>query len=274
MKHLLDATAYASEPPPANRRSRLFVVIATCQAALLLLPTVSVAVEEATVQVLEDQVQRGIVAARAIGSLAAKSDSGPSLVVENVPVSVSLPSGETYRGYLITAYEPTTELFWWTFQGSGKNDPEDRIANPPRRLTFFASEREIIGVELLEVVTPALLFLRSTQRVVSLEEAFETAKAQVAGSAPAIQDGTARWWRRVALTGVLPRDFYFDPNHAMPHFDVTLTSMERRGDGWTVRLEGREGRTAEVYLDELFNVEGAKETTEGTSSTSDPEPDR
>jgi hypothetical protein len=224
-------------------------------AALALAPAIVQAQVEAA-QLREADVQHGKVAARAIGG----SVSSPTLEVESAAVTVTLPSGKPYPGYLISAYEPESGLSWWTFQGAGPGDPEDRISNLPAGLTFFVSEREIVGVEL-GTAPPALWVLRSGARAASLEAGRERAIEQLVSSARRIEQGTARWMRTVSLMGALPRDFYYQVDRAMPPLELTVTSIARRPGGWTVSLEGREGRKAEVLVDELFVLEGARELT-------------
>ena len=213
--------------------------------------------EGGIVELRESDVQRGRFAAAPIGA----ATDGRPLEVESAALTVALPSGEPYPGYLITAYEPESRLFWWILQGAGPGDPEDRIRNLPARLNFFVSDTEIVGLAL-ETPPPALWILRSASRADSLAEGRRLALAQVAASARRIQDGTASWMRMVSLANTLPRDFYYQPDHAMPLLELTVTSMERRPQGWKVELEGREGRTAEVVLDDLFVLQGAEETTE------------
>ena len=240
----------------SRRVHQAFLTMAFAVASISLsLPVSHASADEPVVELREGDVQRGIVAAAPIGV----KEANQALEVESAAIKVTLPSGEHYPGYLITAYEPESRLFWWTFQGAGPGDPDDRIGSLPAGLTFFVSDNEILGVEL-GTAPPALWILRSASRAESLADGRRAALAQVGSSARRIQEGTARWMRVVSLASALPRDFYHHPEHARPRLELTVTSIERRPGGWKVTLEGRSGRTAEVLLNELLVIEAAEET--------------
>lgn len=242
-----------SHPKAGARRGHLALVASTL-AALSLLLAGSSGAQEDIVTLSKEGMQRGTLAAKSIEG----SGASPALEVESTPLSVTLPSGEPYRGYLITAYEPGSHLFWWTFQGASPVDPADRIANLPAHLEFFVSDREIVGIEL-GTAPPALWVLRSDTRVDSLEIGRKEAVVQVAKSAKSIEQGTARWMRVVSLVHELPSEFYYAPEGTMPKLDLEVASVERSGSDWLVTLKGREGRVAEVRLDDLFVLKGTRE---------------
>ncbi len=236
------------------RRTRLIRFVL---AASLVLGTGASAAQERTVEPIEENIQQARIAAQAIGHTIEKTNA-PQLEVESAAINIHLPSGEPYAAYLISAYEPRSGLFWWTFQGAGRFDPEDRIANLPSDLKLFVSEREIIGVEL-GTAPPALWIVRSSRTFDSAARGKEDAIKAVGEQALRIQQGTARWMRSVSLANALPRDFYHDPNESRPLLELDVTGLRPDGNGWTVELKGREGRRAEVSLGPLFTLEDARE---------------
>jgi hypothetical protein len=240
------------------RELRLEVGAEILTVVALALATDGALAQEGIVQMRETDVQRGTVAAQPIGA----ATSSPLLEIGSAALAVRLPSGEPYTGYLITAHQPASRLFWWTLQGAGPGDPENRIENPPAHLTFFASETEILGVELGRA-PPSLWILRSATRVDSFDEGLRQAMAEVAAAARSIEQGTARWMRTVSLARVLPSDFYYQPGDAMPALEMRVTAIARRPGGWMVTLAGREGRAARVLLDDLFVLESAEESPAG-----------
>jgi len=239
--------------PSAVSRRREWRAI-TLWSLVGLLSVAASARSQEVVRLMKEDVQRGTVSASSVGSPA----GAPTLQVESAAMAVKLPSGKTYPSYLITAFDPSTGLFWWTIQGASSADPQDRLDHLPANLKFFVSDREIVGIEL-GTAPVALWILRSDTRVDSLETGRAAAVVQVAKSARGIEQGTARWMRVVSLVHALPYEFYYSPNYAMPKLEMEVTSVERSGSDWLVTLKGREGRVAEVRLDDLFVLESARE---------------
>lgn len=257
MKTCLLRTQTASHGWRSKRRGALIAL------ASLLLAAPSFAEQERELATLSADVQRDALAVRPIGG--PEAADMPELQVESAVAVVKLPSGERQPVYLISAYEPDSRLFWWTFQQAWPGGPADRLANLPRGLELFVSDREIIGVQMTELPA-ALWILRSSARARSHEAGREDVLAKLAGFVAAVERRGQSRLREVDLVSVLPSDFYFQPNHSMPPLELSVRSFERDGAGWLVTLEGREGRVAEVRLDALFNLRGARELK--------PEPER
>lgn len=229
----------------------LFLTTTICWISMLWIGAGAWAQE--TVRLDTDDIQRGTIKARST----AQDGFAPILRVESARVELTLPSGTPYAAHLTTVFDDRTGRFWWTFQGSGRSDPDDRIAHIHDRVALYVSDQEIVGAQL-DTPPPSIWISRSTATAASVEKAREIALHSLGQMLAQIEDGTARFERQASLWNALPTDFIFDPNSTWLTMNASIIGIDRLRRGWQVTLESHDGQRAEVMLDELFNLVRAK----------------
>lgn len=184
--------------------------------------------------------------------------SAPTLEVHRASVGLELPSGRPCPGNLVTAYEPDSGLFWWSFYRAYPGVEDEGMGKLLTRTSFFVSDTTLLGARFSNA-PPTLLLRASSTRVASHQEGRAAAMRQLTRYREAIEDGSFRWDREVPLAEALGIEFFWDIRDPMPAVNARVLSIDPVDDGFLVRLRGREGREAEVRVDPLFNRRSVRE---------------
>jgi hypothetical protein len=164
-------------------------------------------------------------------------------------LAIGLPSGKTAYGDITILYESSTGLMWWFYQGVERLDDSGLLQSPLGGFVVRASDGKVAGFSLYQSV----LWIRdSTAHVSSLDDGQAAVLARMKDNAERIEKGTMQWGRSIRLGPTLP-DFFLLKGSAAPARG-TIREIVKTPGGWRLLLDGPNKNSAEVILDDEYNL--------------------
>jgi hypothetical protein len=177
-----------------------------------------------------------------------------SLEAREVQLSISFPSGKTGAANVLMLYEPRNRFFWWTYengQGVSPGGITDRFFS---QSMIYVTEAKIVGF-----TGGAFLEVRElAERRANMEDGQSSVLATIENSRGEIEGGELRGYLHVNLAKSLPSDFVHLRGNAAPLPLPKLREVSMRNGKWQVVLDGPNGDSAVVLLDDNYNVVSAK----------------
>jgi len=149
---------------------------------------------------------------------------------------------------IVTVWEPTSRLFWWTFERASSWDPQDRLASFRTKYSFLITPQEIVGMTLASY--PVRLWIGRSTSVAASQQILEgKIFDRLLRRGDKVQDFQWHTLQEIELWNQLPVGFCFDPLQSSPPLEVLIENVAALPNGWEIALEGREARRASLVLD-------------------------
>lgn len=177
--------------------------------------------------------------------------SGPPVDTQarTLRLSIGFPSGKTGYADVAILYEPGTRLVWWFYQGVERPDDPGILQSPLGGFVLYVADGKVAGFTL----QGSVLWVRdSTSRAASLDEGQAGVLERIKENAERIEKGTMQWGRSIRLGSSLP-DFFLLKGSAGPAHG-TIREVGRTPGGWRLLLDGPNGTSAEVMLDDEYRL--------------------
>lgn len=177
--------------------------------------------------------------------------SNASVEVRQVDILFDPGSGPRHRGAIILLYEPTSQRYWWTIEGTQPDDYADladgflkgnRIYDHSGRLAVFGYHDQTLTVR------------EDSGQAADITDAQQKAMEGLDREWDSVNSDP--WWgvHAIKLVPVLGKSFVFLKDSAFKLPGPTVESVTRPDDYWVVALNGPNGDGAEVALDNSFQV--------------------
>lgn len=183
------------------------------------------------------------------------ADGGPvDVELRTLRVTIPFPSDENRQADIVMLYEPTSQLFWWSYYPVSEPD------RSPRRLDemlsgskFFVTATKIISFHFSR---PDLRIRECAERYSSIEEGQAKAFAELKSKAGELRKGRWIWYHEVNVGKALG-DFLLLKGSAFTFPEASLREITRKDGRWHIIFDGPNKDTAEVVLDDKFELVSA-----------------
>lgn len=202
--------------------------------------------------VLDKHIEFGRLEPKTVGV-----DADMSLEARSRGLTLTTEKGRTKELHLISLYEPSRHLFWWTYQWVGSNPPEDPIADFDKQMSLTITEDAIVAAVLL-APPPSIWLHASTVRVDSHEEGEAMAVAEIEARHLSSDGLPIARYTQVNLHRVVPAEFFYPLQQGSRNLEAEVVSVEPAKAGWAITLAGRGDLRVEVLVDDQGAMESIR----------------
>jgi hypothetical protein len=180
-------------------------------------------------------------------SVTVLKDGTPTRVdVRHETALLTFPNNESRQVDLILLHDPRGGAFWWRYQTLEPGQSRSRIADPLDDYAVYITRDSVHGFRFL-----GRLWVRTSDKHY---QTMEQGEAAVLAELEMKKTEPSYGYRPVDIEEALGRDFLDLKNSAAPFPKTTIRSVARKKGKWHLMLEGPNKDTAEVVLNDAYEV--------------------
>ncbi len=172
--------------------------------------------------------------------------------IRELHLDLKSPNGKSRIADIIAVFEPATGSFWWQYETNNPAYPTGGIERFKSRSVLYLADNKLVS---FSVHSPNLGIREIADHEASIDAGISKVIASVESKLPEIENGTAQWFTWVNLA-VLGQEFFNLRDNAITMNQPRLSTVSFLGSVWRVRIEGPNGDSVIVSLNELYQLVG------------------
>jgi hypothetical protein len=184
--------------------------------------------------------------------------NGHSVELRKFRSPIQFPSGKTKFADITMVFETRTGLFWWDYyQPTGPDFSTRSIAEMLSRDKFYIGAGRIARFALSG---SDLRIRQCAERYQSIEDGQAHALREIRANAANIEQNSWHWFHLIDLVTAkaLEREFMMLTGSASPLPEPKIREVARKNGAWQLIIDGPNKDTAEVVLNDAYEVVRAK----------------